>query len=225
MRPVHLARAATAHLGLLRRLSACVAQDGARPWHCRELHNPWSRAAARVDAWGILDLCMTLGRMSAVADLIGDDVILFDSALMPDRWDDAGQGPSGFPVIPVAGLTILCAFGESQSPLYVEFASGDAAIQLAPGDLALIPAAISWGISDQAQPDVFAARYFPGSARYIRDPGSPQQRTLMERLPLFNFANMPIWLVTGADRAGNDFVTGFNPRPPYWNAPPDLFTL
>ncbi|RME62516.1 MAG: hypothetical protein D6782_12040 [Alphaproteobacteria bacterium] len=69
-------------------------------------------------------------------------------------------------------------------------------------------------------PTAFGARYFPATARYLRDPAHPAHMALMERLPWVNYAAMPLWLVAGEDRAGNDFVTGFNPRAAFWSEAP-----
>jgi hypothetical protein len=65
-------------------------------------------------------------------------------------------------------------------------------------------------------PVVYAIRYFSAHSRYERDPTSAVHRVLMERYPLINYAQMPLWLVHGQDRAGNDFVTGFNVRAGFW---------
>ena len=67
-------------------------------------------------------------------------------------------------------------------------------------------------------PAVYAMRYFPASSRYNRDPAAPVHRALTERYPLFNYAQMPLWLVHGEDRAQNDFVTGFNVHAGFWTS-------
>lgn len=215
----HIAGAGIGHLPVLRGILEKLADRTSRPWHCHELHNPWSRVSCDVDAWSILDVCMALGRLGPVAELIGQDIILFDTALMPDPWDDAVQSQMLFPVDPPAGISIICSIDQPAAIAFAEHPT----LTLTPGDIALVPAADDWQVDGSAP--LFVARFFPATSHYVRDPGHPVQRALMERLPLFNFATMPLWLVAGEDRAGNDFVTGFAPRPPYWSAPPDLFAL
>jgi hypothetical protein len=74
--------------------------------------------------------------------------------------------------------------------------------------------------SPSVLPNAYAARYFPASSRYVRDPATPAHRALTERYPLLNYARLPLWLVNGQDHAGNDFVTGFNARAGYWTDVP-----
>jgi hypothetical protein len=61
-------------------------------------------------------------------------------------------------------------------------------------------------------------QYFPASSRYIRDPAHPLHQALTERQPLINHATVPLWLVSGEDRADNDFVSGFQPKAAFWSA-------
>ena len=64
--------------------------DVQRPWHYAELHNPWSRAASVYDSWGFLDLCQSRSLLGPVAELIGEDIILFDSQWLPERGQLSG---------------------------------------------------------------------------------------------------------------------------------------
>ena len=178
-----------------------------RPWQWRECHNPWARSAPLFDSWDMLDLCRKLAH--AVRPLLGPDLILFDSGFTPDPWDTGGwrDDAIAFPVEPLAGCTVFVSCGEGAT----ETAAGLATVcALAPGD--------------RYRPHglAFFARIFPSTARYLRDAGHPRHRALMEHVPLVNAATMPLFLVAGEDRADNDFVTGFNPRAPYWAAPPEL---
>lgn len=163
-----------------------------RPWHWQGLHNPWSRAAALYDAWGFLDLCSDSLLLAAVTRLIGADVVLFDSFWYGDPWQLMGDQPFEDPVF----FPVSPCRGVT-----VTLASPK---------------------PETNGPQGFAARYFPASAGYIRDPDHAAQKALMERLPLYNATNAPLWLVSGADRAGNDFVTGFNPRPVFWSESPGI---
>ena len=80
-----------------------------RPWHFAELHNPWARAAACYDSWGFLDLCQSAPLLDAIAGLIGEDLILFDSQWLPDRWQpcvpELESDAHRFPVDPPRGVT------------------------------------------------------------------------------------------------------------------------
>jgi len=54
----------------------------------------------------------------------------------------------------------------------------------------------------------YAIRYMPATSRYVRDPSFPANRYAVEKSPLMNYTQRPLWLVRGADRAGNDFKIG-----------------
>jgi hypothetical protein len=196
-----------------------------RPWHYAELHNPWARAAALYDSWGFLELCQSRPLVDAIATLIGDDVILFDSQWLPERWpppDAAAPLESDahrFPVAPARGVTALITFADPPAPL-IRLAEPCAPFELRRASVLLVDSQVSYQVQAcraNGPPPVFAVRYFPASSRYLRDPTAPAQRALTERYPLFDYARMPLWLVRGDDRAQNDFVTGFNPRAGYWS--------
>mgnify|MGYP000872345904 FL=1 len=55
----------------------------------------------------------------------------------------------------------------------------------------------------------YAIRYMPATTRYVRDPEFPANKTAP---PHMNYVNRPLWLVRGADRAGNDFRIGHGQR-------------
>ncbi len=195
-----------------------------RPWHWRELHNPWSRAAVLQDAWGFLDLCGHLASLGPVRSALGDDIVLFDSFWLPDPWEPGRGGWRTdrilFPVEPLQGLTVLCACAPGSA---VEFRIGARRVELDPGaGVAFGPDC--WyrvdadsGDARPGRPLLFGARLFPATSLYLRDAGHPAHIALMEYLPLFNFAAMPLWQVAGEDRADNDFVTGFRTSAPYWS--------
>lgn len=209
-----------------------------RPWHYSGLHNPWARAAACYDSWGFLDLCQSPALMGAIGALIGDDVVLFDSQWLPDRWQplapesELESDAHRFPVDPPRGITALIAFA---GPAAIEVCIDDrrthplqeidphrhASLQVRPGSVVLLDHLVPYrvqGAQPAGLPTLFVARYFPASCRYNRDPASAAQRVLTERYPLINYARMPLWLVSGTDRAENDFVTGFNARAAFWTS-------
>jgi hypothetical protein len=198
-------------------------QRVSRPWHYAELHNPWARAAALYDSWGFLDLCQSPSLLAAIAGQIGEDLILFDS-----QWlTEAPQRPTGevaaesdahrFAVDPLRGVTVLIAFTD---PPAATLHQQSGSFELRRGSITLVDAEVPYRVQScppDGLPPVFAARYFPATCRYLRDPTVPLHRALTERYPLFDYARMPLWLVRGEDRAQNDFVTGFNPRAGYWS--------
>lgn len=207
-----------------------------RPWHYAEQHNPWARAAAFYDSWGFLELCQSPPLVDAIATLIGEDVILFDSQWLPDRWQPAASefafesDAHRFPVEPPRGVTALIAFadppmvtvhieGQPAHPAQAIDQHACVSLELRPGNALLVDYLAPYCVQSARQdglPSVYAVRYFPASSQYIRDPTAPVHRALTERYPLFNYAQMPLWLVHGEDRAQNDFVTGFNARAGFW---------
>lgn len=211
--------------------------DVPRPWHYAELHNPWARAAAAYDSWGFLDLCQSSTLVETIATLIGTDIILFDSQWLPDRWQslDAKSALESdahrFPVDPPRGLTALIGFADIQpGTVRVDYQPPDqhtadphayVSLDLKRGNVLFLDCAVPYRVHvapESSLPTVYAVRYFPASSRYNRDPAAPVHRALTERYPLFNYAQMPLWLVHGQDQAGNDFVTGFNVRAGFWTS-------
>jgi hypothetical protein len=92
-------------------------------------------------------------------------------------------------------------------------------IKLSPGDLLILDPRLQYRISGEAcdhHPIGYAIRYFPATSRYLRRRDVPLHRHLSELYPLVNYAQFPLWLVRGVDRADNDFVTGFNSRAGRW---------
>jgi hypothetical protein len=209
--------------------------DVPRPWHYAELHNPWSRAAAAYDSWGFLDVCQSSSLVETIATLIGTDIILFDSQWLPDRWVSLDAGTSlesdarRFPVDPRRGLTALIVFADNRpGTLRVDYQPPDqdtadsrayTSLDVECGNVLFVDCEVPYRVRSSPKnglPTVYAVRYFPASSRYNRDSAAPVHRTLTDRYPLFNYAQMPLWLVHGQDQVGNDFVTGFNVRAGFW---------
>jgi hypothetical protein len=179
-----------------------------RPERLSGIHNPWGLAATLAHAWSFLDLCEDASVVNCVAGLIGDDVVLWDSALhlcATDYLAFAAAGREGryWPVEPLAGAVAVISFAA-----HAELRIADV-LHLVPQWLAGI---------DGAAP-VYVMRYMPATSRFVRDPRLPVNWTAMEEQPLINYAKCPLWLVRGEDRAGNDFVTGFATSAPSWAAP------
>lgn len=206
-----------------------------RPWEFWELHNPWSRVSTRIDSWGFLELCQSEELVSALVPLLGADLILFDSQILPNPALPAKSGvdvdgSAFFPVEPFTGIVVRIPF-----VLTSENAPG--AVRVQPHSLAIsdrnltaesvqgtvpirmhTPALNIDSSMVERVPSSFEyiIRYFAGSSRYIRDPNQDKQRLLREAFPWINYLTMPLWLVSGVDKANNDFVSGFQARPGRW---------
>lgn len=204
--------------GQFRRIADSDLAD--RPWLYWELHNPFSRAAAVVDSWQILDFCQSPQLVARLAGLIGEDIVLFDSQFVPNPalrefdvpcWrNDAGF----FPLDPATGIVARLPFGNDRVRTVDIRRDEPVSIEYRAGEMLLHAADVEYRSSagNNSGDTELVVRYFPSTLRFQRDPGHPKHRLLTERYPWINYTKMPLWLVRGEDRAGNDFVTGFHTR-------------
>jgi hypothetical protein len=58
----------------------------------------------------------------------------------------------------------------------------------------------------------YAIRYMPASSRYVRDASHPANAYAAQKSQMMNYTQRPLWLLRGADRAGNDFTIGHGQR-------------
>ena len=187
-----------------------------------ELHNPFGRSATCVDSWRLLDICHAPELVTHLSRVMGSDIVLFDSQILPnpalpglqtDSWrDDALH----FPLDGPGGFTIRLPFGDPEARV-MESRSGDR-FEYAPGEILMHSAHLEYRTAPAKRPlgREYVVRYFPAGRRYIRDPGHPGQTGLTERYPWVNYARLPLWLVSGSDRADNDFVMGFSAKVGRW---------
>ncbi len=219
------------YIPFLREQLACIYQSGQtlRPWLLWELHNPWSRSALTVDSWKFLELCQSAALLRLITPLLGEDIILFDSQFSPDLYDTGATAPAWnndrlrCPVNPLQGVVVRIPFSapvDGSARFTCQMGQhAQREIEISTGQIIChnidLPYRIC-GIEHLAQPVEYVIRYFPATSRYLRDPATAIQRKLTERYPLLNYAQMPLWLVQGEDRAGNDFVTGFQTRAGRW---------
>lgn len=225
------------YLPFLREQSAAIYRSAQkrRPWLLWELHNPWSRSASVAHSWKFLELCQSAELLSHITPLIGEDIILFDSQFSPELHD-AGQSESAWqndrlrcPASPLQGLAVRIPFAESADEkakfIYKPHQSAKHVIEYSADNIICHNIDLNYrvfsGIEYPKQPLEYVIRYFPATSRYLRDPASRWHRRLTERHPLLNYARMPLWLVRGEDRAGNDFATGFQPKAGRWIGRPD----
>ena len=215
------------YIPFLREQLALIYQPGRkiRPWFLWELHNPWSRSALIADSWKFLDLCQSAELLQSITPFIGEDIILFDSQFSPDLYE-VGEPESPWkndwlrcPVTPLRGLVARIPFtdqiDENIKFSYTTKQCGKRVIKYKTGHVICHNVDLNYrieGIERLQQPLEYVVRYFPATSRYLRDPAATVHRQLTEQYPLLNYAQMPLWLVRGEDRADNDFVTGFQPR-------------
>jgi hypothetical protein len=170
------------------------------------LHNPWGHAVGLTDPWIFLDLCESRAVLDLANDLIGPDVILWDSELFAEAGAYAGflrEGREGryWPASPLAGAVVVLPAGRAEPPV-----RGTRLDEIGPDLLEGI---------DRSEP-LYVVRLIPATSRFDRDPQHPAHRACMEEQVLINYANRPLWLLSGTDRANNDLVTGFAPAVPVW---------
>lgn len=165
------------------------------------MHNPFGRASALADAWKFLDVCESPLILDAVEELLGPDLVLWDSELYLDvaEWNEARlcEGRH-WPVDPLAGAVVDVAVAKRNSTI-AEVRHACSLTAAAPGAHYVI-------------------RYMPATSHYNRDPRFPANRVAMEERPLINYLNRPIWLVRGENRAGSDLAAGFASQAPGWAA-------
>lgn len=165
------------------------------------IHNPFGRAAALCDPWQFLEVCESVEIVDAVAELIGPDVVLWESELWLDHaaWAEAlPREGRHWPADPLAGAVVDIALAMNRAFLCdVHRASA---------------------LSTPAAGAHYVIRYMPAASLYNRDPLFPPNRLAMEDRPFVNYMTRPLWLVRGEDRAGSDFAAGFQTQAPGWAA-------
>ena len=219
------------HISFLREQLDVIYQSGQkiRPWLLWELHNPWGRSACSVDSWKFLDVCQSAELLQLITPLIGEDIILFDSQFSPDLFDLGKSEPLWrndrlrCPVKPLQGLVVRIPFSdliyENSKFVFKNAHSEKQEVDINAGHIICHNINLTYrieGINNLEQPVEYVIRYFPATSLYLRDPTTKIHRELTERYPLLNFAQMPLWLVQGEDKANNDFVTGFQPKAGRW---------
>src|SRR5579884_3273583 len=175
-----------------------------RPERLAGLHNPWTNTAVHADYWAFLDLCHASEVVEGVKRLIGPDVILWDSQLYLEAAEyetfiAAGREGRYWPIHPRKGAVALLGFGD---PLSIAHRTiSECGAPLCPVNL---------------NEPLYVMRYFAGTSKFVRDPRFPANWIAMEEQVLLNYTTRALWVVAGEDRAGNDFVTGFNEPAPSW---------
>jgi hypothetical protein len=191
------------------------------------VHNPWGRAAKIFDSWKLLEVCQAPCLLKLVTEMIGDDIILWDSrffSLADFVPKSTWIRESDFsPFEDLQGVTVRIPITMSGQSIEVKSSQnssdGPESLLLRPGYASCHDAHLPYrykhtkNIAHQGE---FVIQYASGHSRYVREQSSTVQRCLTERLPLINFAEMPIWLLQGVDHVNNDFATGFAPTIAQW---------
>jgi hypothetical protein len=180
-----------------------VARDLAaqNPWQERlsGIHNPFGGHAAAADAWKFLDIAESAVLLDPLEDVLGPDLVLWDSELYLDFAAFTIAEAQYWPVDPLAGALVVVSL-QSGALLLVDItrlADSGAPLPLDAGPH-------------------YVLRYMPATSHFNRDPRFPPTRLASEARPLVNYISRPIWLLRGEDRAGNDFTTGFVAPAPRW---------
>lgn len=187
-----------------RRIASALLARNPRPTpsELSGLHNPWRYGAREREAWSLLALCEDAQIVAALGLSLGPDIVLWESEFYPTgrdyrRFVEAGFEGRYWPVVPLVGAVVLFALSDAPGAVIATLDEANAA---------------SAAIDPQAP--LFVARYMPATSFYDRDPRAAANLRCMEERLLTNYADRPLWLVAGRDRAGSDFVRGFAPSVP-----------
>ncbi len=190
-------------------LSTVFVPGGSSAANLWNVHNPWSVAAGQIDAWAILDLCEDPRLLSQVTDRLGADVNLLDTEVITQkthwlatRGDDlVADEARYFPVDPTRA--VACRF-----PIAGPGLEAGAVLSSLADD---------WICPASDEPWAVLIVYFAASGEHFdRSRGHPANICRSVERPLENLAAMPIWLVAGEDRGGNNYAIGYNRPRPEW---------
>lgn len=186
-------------VGPVRRLARDLFGRGLRQDRLSGVHNPFGHHACPKEAWRFLDLAESVPLLDLVENVLGSDLVLWDSELYADPSAWSRDEARCWPANPLAG-TVVAIDLESQRSVLIDIAHLAGAFD----DIDLPSGAC------------YTLRYMPATSHYDRDPRSAANRLGTELRPLVNHCIRPIWLVRGQDRAGSDFATGFAPPAARW---------
>ncbi len=157
------------------------------------IHNPFGHHACVEQAWSFLDIAESAALLDSVEDVLGPDIVLWDSELYLDLSTLSPDEAPTWPVEPLAGTI--------------------AVISVETGDLLLIDITRlmdSHAVLQSLGGSHYVVRYMPATSQFNRDPRFAPNRLATELRPLVNYPRRPIWLARGEDRRDNDVATGFS---------------
>jgi hypothetical protein len=175
------------------------------PWQemLSGVHNPFGHHACIVQAWSLLDVGECPALLDIVEDVIGADIILWDSELFLDGPALTSDEPRYWPVDPLAGAIVSVVIENGRVVLADVTRSAD-----------VYEATSATGGAQ------YILRYIPATSHFNRDPQCPANQYAAEARVLVNYATRPIWLVRGQDHGDNDFATGFSLPAARWAGAP-----
>jgi hypothetical protein len=171
------------------------------PWQdmLSGIHNAFGYHACSDRAWLFLDIAESAELLDAVTEVLGPDIVLWDSELYFDATNLVASEAEFWPVEPLAG-TIAVVSVEQESLLLIDITRlADCRTELP------LPAG-----------PVYVLRYMSARSHFNRNPLFAPNRRLAEARPLVNYAKRALWLVRGEDRGCNDFNAGFSVRVGQW---------
>ncbi|WP_342723487.1 resolvase [Bradyrhizobium sp. B097] len=181
-------------------------KDAIRQERLSGLHNPWGHAIGFTDPWTFLSICESDAVVDEARSVLGPDIILWDSELFTEArkyTDFLREKKEGryWPVTPLAGAIVVLGVGGAD-----------------PRPKAISLNDVHESVLDRHDPldPIYVIRLLPGTSHFDRNPLHPAHRACMEEQVLINYANRPLWLLSGADRTNNDLVTGFSLAAPAW---------
>jgi hypothetical protein len=188
-----------------REIAASLARQAPDQDMLSGVHNPFGHHACRTQAWSFLDIAESPYLLDCVEDVIGPDIILWDSELYLHQLALTPDEGQYWPVEPLAGTIAVISLERCEFGLI---------------DIGRLGEALTAFAADHGA--ALAVRYMPATSHLNRDAAFAANRRATEARPLVNYAKRPIWLMRGEDHANNDFVTGFMVPAARWtNAGPD----
>ncbi|MGB6658225.1 MAG: hypothetical protein WBE48_04520 [Xanthobacteraceae bacterium] len=157
------------------------------------IHNPFGHHACPSDAWKFLDLAECQMLLDFVVELIGSNVILWDSELYFETRGVSSEEGEYWPVDPLSGVLAVVSLDRGD----VLFA-----------DITKMQNA--YPVLLKAEGTHYVIRYMSAMSHFNRDARYVANVRAAAMRPLVNYAQRPIWLVRGMDLGSNDFVTGFS---------------
>ena len=166
-------------------------------------------SAQYFDSWAILDVCENPELVAQIKGILGPNVNLVGSEVITQDtyWLSQSRGmriadeARYFPVDP--GRAVACRI-----PIY-------GLDDTEPGKIHLL--SVDWICPDADRDWACLTLYYADSdVLFDRSTAHPANICCAKERPLANSAAMPIWLVSGHDRSGNNYAIGFNRPRPEW---------
>ena len=190
------------------------------------VHNPYGIAAGLVDSWKLLSICQSEDLLALVKPIYGNDLLLCESSFIDlgarCRHNGWWRHSTVIPIDPPKGMIIRICL---DSIIKLEYLVADPkfdyddqnhlvkrTISLKPGQAVCESMDVLHryaGSQPLPAENAYLVYYSPASAQFLRQWDHPTQLRLTVDLPLINYSQSPIWLVSGTNSGQNDLATGF----------------